>query len=229
MISIRNFFSPKTLDPKSFQKRSIIWSDGLTGVENSLPVWMKYDKSWFLVQKRMWISLLCFAQNFMTMCSNCLFKPKVLIHLQVVRGRVRLLVESNFESVSKAGVRGMGQVVLGRSSSLFVPGTSEDGNDFFIFRWNVDGRFSKFWDEDRTRTPWPKVPFNSGDIKFWGKCSGLETHQEIFVHQKFADTDYFIAQKLMWNPVFLWKDWKADKILICKVYAAYSMQDSLLF
>ena len=82
------------------------------------------------------------------MCSNCLFKPKVLIHLQVVRGRVRLLVESNFESVSKAGVRGMGQVVLGRSSSLFVPGTSEDGNDFFIFRWNVNGRFSKFWDED---------------------------------------------------------------------------------
>ena len=34
----------------------------------SLSVWMKFNRLWFLVQKRVWISSLCFAQRFMTMC-----------------------------------------------------------------------------------------------------------------------------------------------------------------
>ena len=45
-----------------------------------------------------------FIQSFITTCSNCPFRSKVMVHLQVVRGRVCLLVESNFESVSKVGV-----------------------------------------------------------------------------------------------------------------------------
>ena len=71
--------------------------------ENSLSVWMKYNRLWFLVQKRLWSSHY-FIQSFITTCSNCPFRSKVMVHLQVVRGRVCLLVESNFESVSKVGV-----------------------------------------------------------------------------------------------------------------------------
>ena len=41
-----------------------------------------------------------------------------------------LLVESNFKTISKVGVRGTGQVFLGRYSSQFVPRMSKDGTTF---------------------------------------------------------------------------------------------------
>ena len=57
---------------------------------------------------------------------------------------------------STPGVRGTGRVVLGPSSSQFVPGTSEDEDEFFRFGRDEDRtrtrKILKLRDEDRIRT-----------------------------------------------------------------------------
>ena len=83
MIPIRMtiFFFPKTLRPKSFQKRSILWFSDPTDVELQ-----KFTSGLNAVRLTMVFGPeACVIQLVWTTCPNCLFRPKVMVHLQVVR------------------------------------------------------------------------------------------------------------------------------------------------